>query len=555
MSTYDELVMHERRMAGQWTKMPTGTEANRPSVPEQGMIRYNTSSGVMENYNANGWTSIDAPPIVSNATPTSLDDINDVVTITGSNFTTSVTVKFIGQDGTEYPAKSVTRVSSSELQVTRPDTFPVANGPYSIVVINSSGLQNTIGDAVDAGGIPAFSTAGGTLGTSIAGNSSSYTITTTEPDGDTNTLAVTSGSVPPGMSFTDNANNTCTVSGTPNNPGSTTNYNFTVTATDTGGNTVSRSFTITISPPLAISSSSTSGTNNAYANQSTNNELQRQGTNSSNRKTLTINGSGIPSSGVTVTVDGQSCSNVSVNGAGTQITCTTPNADFGTGSKTVNVSESAGGQSVNSPNNITMRRYGENSNFPANSGITIQNNSDITNTGGSSQYWIRPSGYGGNSFQMYVSGNRDGGGYDYYLVQGGSGFSYTQQGNSCQGLGLDLAAPRSQGWWDGTHDIWGWREGTGNGGTCYVYKTGGGGNYTGQPMRQQSYWGNGHNAWTVRSGGRWWLRNNNHNEPNGDYAGYGNLAMYGQSGYPMGFNDGGAYGSGGTYVCSTNAKS
>jgi len=549
MATYDELVNFSRKFSGDSIQMPSGNTAGRSATPVAGMIRYNSETGVMENYNANGWTSIDAPPIISAATPSTLSDIDDTVSVTGSNFTSSVTVKFIGQSGTEYAAKAVVRVSSTELTVTRPDNFPPSDEPYSILVVNSSGLQNQISDAIDAGAGPGWSTASGSLGQGLTGNAINFTVTSTEPDAGTNTLAITSGSVPTGTSFTDNGNNTGTISGTTSAGGT---FTFTITATDPGGNTSARSFSIEIASPMTITSSSTSGTNNAYANQSTNNELQRQGTNSSNRKTLTINGSNIPTSGVTVTVGGQACTNVSSNG--TQITCTTPSVDFGVGTQTVNVSESGYGQSSNSPNSITTRRYGQNSNFPANSGLTIQNNSDITNTGGASQYWIRPSGYGGGSFQMYVSGNRDGGGYDYYLCTGCSGFTYYQQGNSCQNIGLQIAAPRSQGWWQGGQDVWGWRNATGNGGTTYVYKTGGGGNYTGSPFRQASYWGSGNNAWRVIDGGRWWVRNNNHNEPNGDYTAYAHNIMYGNNGYPMGWNDGYGQGIGGEYMCSTNAK-
>lgn len=549
MATYDELVMNSRRMSGQFMKAPNGSQADRPASPETGMIRYNTTNGVLENYNANGWTSIDAPPIISSASPSVLPDIDDTTVVSGSNFTSSVTCTFVGASSAQYAAKSVVRNSSSQLTVTRPDNFPPSDEPYSLIVVNTSGLQNTLSDYFDAGAGPGWTTSSGSLGNALSGSAASFTVTSNEPDAGTNTLTVTSGSIPTGMNFTDNGNNTATISGNPSSGGT---YTFTITATDPGGNTSARSFSIEIANAMSITSSSTSGSNNAYTGTSTNNELQRQGTNASNRKTLTINGSNIPTSGVTVTVGGQNCSNVSSNGS--TITCTTPSVDFGTGSQTVNVSESSYSQSVNSPNSITTRRYGENSNFPANSGLTIQNNSDITNSGGASQYWIRPSGYGGGSFQMYVSGNRDGGGYDYYLVTGGSGFTYYQQGNTCQGVGLQIAAPRSEEWWRGSQDIWGWRNATGNGGTTYVYKTGGGGNYTGSPFRQASYWGSGNNDWRVIDGGRWWVRNNNHNEPNGDYTGYAHNIMYGNNGYPMGWNDGFGQGIGGEYLCSTNSK-
>jgi hypothetical protein len=87
-----------------------------------------------------------------------------------------------------------------------------------------------------------------------------------------------------------------------------------------------------------------------------------------------------------------------------------------------------------------------------------------------------------------------------------------------------------------------------------VYKTGGGGNYTSRPMRQESFYGFGWNDWRVIDGGRWWLANDTHSEPNGDYDGYGCLQQYGNTGFPMRHNDGGAYNSTGEYMCSTNAK-
>jgi hypothetical protein len=550
MADLESYKNYNREFYGDYILAPR--DGSRPVTPVEGMIRYNTTTGVLENYNQNGWISIDAPPVVASVGTPTLSAINDTTTVNGSNFTATVVVKFIGISGTEYTPKSVVRNSSSQLTVTRPDVFPISDEPYAISVENSSGLKATLNEVIDAGGTPGFTTAAGSLGSFLAGNAVNVTVTTSDPDGTTNSITVASGSLPSGLSLTDNGNNTATISGTASNPGSTTTSNFTLRATDAGGNTSDRSFSMVVSPPMSISSSSTSGVNNAYTGTATNNELQRQGTSASNRKTLTINGSNIPTSGVSVTVGGQACSNISSNGS--TITCTTPNATFGVGGQTVTVSESNFGQSVNSPNNITTRRYGENSNFPSNSGQTIQSNSDITNTSGASQYWIRPSGYGGGAFQMYVSGNRDGGGYDYYLITGGSGFTYYQQGNSCQNIGLQIAAPRSQGWWQGSQDIWGWRNATGNGGTTYVYKTGGGGNYTGSPFRQASYWGSGNNDWRVIDGGRWWVRNDNHNEPNGDYTGYAHNIMYGNNGYPMGWNDGYGQGIGGEYLCSTNAK-
>ena len=80
-------------------------------------------------------------------------------------------------------------------------------------------------------------------------------------------------------------------------------------------------------------------------------------------------------------------------------------------------------------------------------------------------------------------------------------------------------------------------------------------------MRSGYYGGNNCGEWRVRSGQRWWIRDNNHSEPNGDYNGNGFLRIYGGSrpngtniSTSMGYNDGGAYGIGSRYLLSTNTK-
>ena len=80
-------------------------------------------------------------------------------------------------------------------------------------------------------------------------------------------------------------------------------------------------------------------------------------------------------------------------------------------------------------------------------------------------------------------------------------------------------------------------------------------------MRSYDYGGSNCDDWRVLSGGKWWIRNSTHNEPNGDYSNYGFQRIYG-SYRPgvgsvrtdMGFNDGGRYDIGSRYILSTNAK-
>jgi hypothetical protein len=386
----------------------------------------------------------------------------------------------------------------------------------------------------------------GALSNNVNSTSYSYTVSATDPQGLSLTYSLTPGyNLPTGL----NISSSGTISGTTSGYSSGGTVSFLLRATDSAGVYAdSSSLSITVLGNATVSSSTTSGNNNSYSNYATANEIQRQG--SLGTKTLTITGTNFRS-GATVSLGGQACTSVSV-ASSTSITCTTPNYTFSANiNLTVTVVQD--GLSVNSPNTIYTRRLGENVQYPAQTGMQIANNGDLTSTG-TAQYYIRPSGRGGDGFQMYVAGSSyDGGGYDFLLYGGAATFSYYQQGNSCPNYNLSIWCPRSQACWDATHAIWGWTTGTGNGGQVYIWKPGSGGNYTGASFRQNSYYGGGYDDWRANDGGRWWIRDGAHTEPNGDYSGYGVLQMYGNTGYQMGWNDGGAYDSSSQYVCSTNA--
>ena len=177
-------------------------------------------------------------------------------------------------------------------------------------------------------------------------------------------------------------------------------------------------------------------------------------------------------------------------------------------------------------------------------------------------YWIQSHSMP-NPLQMYVDVTEDGGGYDFYPINGGGrSVNYNGQYHSGVDFGLDMFYGRSK---------FAWRAAANyativNGGNwpnffvgCgAVFKTGGGGNYTSRIMRSSDYGGNNVGSWRVPDGGKWWLRDNNHSEPNGDYAADGYLNMYGGSRNNLknlsniGFNDGGAYSIGNYYLLSTN---
>ncbi len=235
-------------------KMPVGTTAQRANV-KQGDIRFNSTISLMEYYDGSIWKAIDSPPTVSSISPTTETDANANIVITGSGFSSSVTVKFVGNDGTEYASPSATRNSATQITATTPNTaLTVANEPYDVVVTNtSSSLSGTLADALDAGGVPAFATSAGSLGTIFdSGRTISGTTlnaSATDPDGDTITYSVSAGSLPSGLSI---SSSTGMITGTASAVGSNTTSTFTVSAA-TASDTSTRQFSITVNAPVITS--------------------------------------------------------------------------------------------------------------------------------------------------------------------------------------------------------------------------------------------------------------------------------------------------------------
>jgi hypothetical protein len=235
-----------------------GTTAERASA-EAGDLRFNTTTTLMEYYDGTEWKSIDSPPVVTSISPSTETDPNANIVITGSNFASSVTVKFVGNDGTEYASPSVTRDSNTQITATTPSTaLSVANEPYDIVVTNvNSSLAGTLADALDAGGVPAFNTSAGTYTISEINRASySFDAGAVDPDGDTITYSISDGSLPSGASLNTSTGAITGFSAV----GSNTTSTFTVSAA-TSSDTSTRQFSIVVNAPVITSYTSTgSGT-------------------------------------------------------------------------------------------------------------------------------------------------------------------------------------------------------------------------------------------------------------------------------------------------------
>ena len=82
------------------TKVAVGTTAQRGST--QGQIRFNTTTSLAEYYDGNAFKPIDSPPTITSVSPTNVGEStissNPSIVISGSNFSSTVTVKIIGDD-------------------------------------------------------------------------------------------------------------------------------------------------------------------------------------------------------------------------------------------------------------------------------------------------------------------------------------------------------------------------------------------------------------------------------------------------------------------------
>lgn len=188
-------------------------------------------------------SQVTAGAFITSVTPTALNSIDDTTTLVGGNFASNVAVYFVGSDNVEIPAKSIVRSSSSQLIVTRPDTFSTQIGTYKVVVENPGVTRPTgsslhiLNNAITAGTTPNWTT--GTTLPEIAKNIAyTTTLVATDSEGTDIDYSIISGTLPAGITLN---NETGVISGTYTGADFNTT-NLLVRAVDTGGNTVDRTF-------------------------------------------------------------------------------------------------------------------------------------------------------------------------------------------------------------------------------------------------------------------------------------------------------------------------
>ena len=246
------------------TTVATGTTAQRPASPALGMLRYNSTLDVLEQYTTIGWQGIEPPPVILSISGTIFNNENSTITINGSNFKAGSVVSITGAAvGGIERTLSTTFVSSTQLTAATNagSVNYTSTAGFNIKVTNPSGLSATLDNAGTIDTKPTWTTPSGLLGyiSDLSRGIKTFTVVANDPDGSAITYSVVSGALPTGMTLN---SSTGVISGTPNAVVSDTTSSFTIRATS-NGQTIDRAFSIAVKAPGKTAFSYT-GTNQTF---------------------------------------------------------------------------------------------------------------------------------------------------------------------------------------------------------------------------------------------------------------------------------------------------
>ena len=232
------------------TKIASGSSAQRGNIA--GQFRFNTSTGLAEYYTGTSFKSIDAPPSISSLDVTEVDSQaggNQTFVITGTGFASGATIDFIGANGTNFSASTVTVDSETQITAVAPKaSFLNAQEPYGVKVTNTNNLFGTINNQINVDTSPSWQTASGNLGSLDEGTNANFTVSATDPDGDTVAYSETT-SVLSGAGFSLNSSSGA-ITGTAADVSADTTHIFTLRAT-ANSKFVDRVFNIIVNNPPA----------------------------------------------------------------------------------------------------------------------------------------------------------------------------------------------------------------------------------------------------------------------------------------------------------------
>ena len=237
----------------------SGNTSGRPANPYIGQSYFNGELGRLELYTATGWNNIvqETPGVASASGHYYESDGSGTFVVSGTNFVDGAIAYAVGTNGVEYQAYTTTYNSLVQLTVVFTD-LSVAYEPYDIKITNPSNLFGLLPDAFYINDKPVWGTASGSLGSYPLG-STSISLSATNDESETLTYALSSGSLPTGLSLN---TSTGVISGTLTaSPGV---YSFSISVSDGTNTPVARSFSITVLAPVLSGGTLTSDSTYYY---------------------------------------------------------------------------------------------------------------------------------------------------------------------------------------------------------------------------------------------------------------------------------------------------
>lgn len=153
-----------------WTKLPSGTTAQRPLNAQEGYIRFNTDFQAYEQYTDIGWLLLVGAPIATSASGILTESVNTTVTITGTGFTEDMRIWAVNPNANYAEIVEMTNVNFISY-TTVSFTYPAALNPIPLAVTEvafkvqsgQSNLSSISGFTIEVGRGPTFATASGTV--------------------------------------------------------------------------------------------------------------------------------------------------------------------------------------------------------------------------------------------------------------------------------------------------------------------------------------------------------------------------------------------------------
>ena len=184
-----------------YLQVASGTTAQRPGSPSNGMLRYNSSTATLEQYGVNGWESIETAPTVTSVSGTINVDTSSTLTVTGTGFKTGGVVYIEGAaTGNTSRALTTTFVSSTSVTADTDATNVnyTGNASYNVKFANPSGLSSTLTSAGTVDRDPTWTTASGSVATvydNLSNGTTVATLAASDPDGTSIAYSIVSGSL------------------------------------------------------------------------------------------------------------------------------------------------------------------------------------------------------------------------------------------------------------------------------------------------------------------------------------------------------------------------